>query len=91
MLGHVAPARGRILVHMKLRACSQKTTWEDLSQTQKAGLLVIGGADLVAKLAAWHYLYHLPAENIRGKKGWWLPITFINGVGSPAFLIFGRK
>lgn len=45
----------------------------------------------MAKLAAWHYLYHLPAENIRGKKGWWLPITFINGVGSPAFLLFGRK
>ncbi|AZA09236.1 hypothetical protein [Corynebacterium pseudopelargi] len=45
----------------------------------------------MAKLAAWHYLYHLPAEKIRGKKGWWLPITLINGVGSPAFLLFGRK
>ncbi|AZA11459.1 hypothetical protein [Corynebacterium gerontici] len=76
---------------MKCKKCANKTKWEDLSQKQKAGILVFGGVDLVAKLAAWHYLYHLPAEQIRGKKAWWVPITLINGVGSPAFLLFGRK
>ncbi|MDF5821997.1 hypothetical protein P4N68_13055 [Corynebacterium felinum] len=45
----------------------------------------------MAKLAAWHFLYHLPADRIRGKKRNWVLATVLTVSGSPWFLIRGIK
>ncbi|MDO5097739.1 MAG: hypothetical protein Q4D85_03200 [Corynebacterium sp.] len=57
----------------------------------KKFLIGVAIVDIVAKLAAWHFLYHLPKERIKGSKRKWFGITLIDVVGPIAFLAAGRK
>ncbi|AKK05985.1 hypothetical protein CMUST_08305 [Corynebacterium mustelae] len=57
----------------------------------KKFLISVVAVDIVAKLAAWHFLYHLPENRIRGSKWKWFWITLIDVVGPIAFLVAGRN
>ncbi|AIU32741.1 MULTISPECIES: hypothetical protein [Corynebacterium] len=65
--------------------------WFTLNSTEQKIVISVLVADAIGKAAAWHFLYHLPAQKIMGSKWLWLPVTFIGGLGAPAFLAFGIK
>lgn len=65
--------------------------WNNLGE-KKQNLLVLAVIwDIVMKLWAWHLLFWRPKERIKGKKFWWFLATLVDGIGAPAFLLFGRK
>ena len=69
-----------------------KQRWNDLTEGQKTAALVMVGADVVLKAAAWHFLYHRPKAQIRGPKWAWAVVTTLVGtVGPLAFLVGGMK
>nr|WP_100210440.1 hypothetical protein [Corynebacterium pseudotuberculosis] len=65
--------------------------WFTLNSTERKLVISALVADLTGKAVAWHFLYHLPNRKIIGPKWLWLPVTFIGGLGAPAFLAFGIK
>ncbi|WP_277102138.1 DUF1289 domain-containing protein [Corynebacterium vitaeruminis] len=74
------------------RGRAEKTKWSDLSQKQKNLIYALVPLDLGLKAAAWHFLYHLPKERIRGPKALWTLITTLVGTFGPlAFLLGGIK
>ncbi len=66
--------------------------WNGLSPRERTWVAGAAAVDLSLKAAAWHFLYHSPAQRIRGPKWVWVPVTtFINTFGSLAFFAFGLK
>lgn len=71
---------------------SHKVAWADLSGSTKAWIIGGVAADVVLKATAWHFLYHLPVEKIKGPKWLWAVVTtIVNHVGPLAFLLGGIK
>ncbi|MDO4928694.1 MAG: hypothetical protein Q3976_06485 [Corynebacterium sp.] len=66
-------------------------TWNSLGERKQNLLVVCLAWDVLTKLWAWHLLFWTPKERVKGKKFWWFLATFIDGIGSPAFIFFGRK
>ncbi|MFI5503839.1 hypothetical protein ACFLIN_00570 [Corynebacterium kutscheri] len=61
-----------------------------MTNKKKALIISTVATDIVLKATAWHFLYHLPAEKIRGRKPLWAAVTTICGtVGPLAFLFYG--
>ncbi|AKP08743.1 Hypothetical protein Cp262_1080 [Corynebacterium pseudotuberculosis] len=63
--------------------------WFTLNSTERKLVISALVADLTGKAVAWHFLYHLPNRKIIGPKWLWLPVTFIGGLGAPAFWLSG--
>lgn len=71
---------------------STRRSWQELTQTQQRAALGAIALDLVLKAAAWHFLYHRPAKDIRGPKWVWTIVTTAVGTFGPlAFLLGGLK
>lgn len=66
-------------------------TWNSLGERKQNLLVAAVIWDITTKLVAWHLLVWRPKERIKGKKFWWFLATLIDGIGAPAFLLFGRK
>lgn len=68
-----------------------KKRWSDLSDNQKA-LVIIGGALQFGLLAAalWD-LAHRTDEEVRGGRRLWSGLVFINWFGPLAYFFVGRK
>lgn len=52
------------------------------------GLLYLLGIDVILKATAWHFLYHLPGNRIRGEKKPWVCLSLVP-FGSLGFLLRG--
>ncbi|WBT07734.1 hypothetical protein PAB09_07225 [Corynebacterium sp. SCR221107] len=66
--------------------------WSDLTDRQRKIITVAVPIDLALKATAWHFLYHLPKERIRGSKVVWGVVTSVVGTFGPlAFLVGGIK
>ncbi|MCS4535115.1 hypothetical protein [Corynebacterium sp. HS2168-gen11] len=69
--------------------CALCTRWAE--HPYRKFLLGYLALDIFSKLVAWHFLYHLPAEKIRGSKKKWLLITCIDFIGVPWFFLKGIR
>ncbi|WP_027012327.1 PLDc N-terminal domain-containing protein [Corynebacterium freiburgense] len=74
----------------KKSAC-KSIAWNKLTGAERSSILGFAAFDIIGKLAAWHLLYHRPAENFRGPKWLWFLISLVNGIGPVAFFTLGRK
>ena len=65
--------------------------WSELSPAKRT-LIVVGGIVEVALLGAalWD-IRSRPADQIRGGKGMWVAISFVNFVGPISYFVVGRK
>lgn len=70
---------------------SEKKQWKDLSPAQKAGGIVMGIIQASLLIAALVDIRRRPAEQIRGRKVWWVLASFVNYIGPISYFIFGRK
>ena len=69
----------------------QPKQWQDLTDRQKRGIVVLGVLQLALLAAALIDIRRRPAEEINGSKRLWTMIVFINGIGPIAYFVFGRK
>ena len=65
--------------------------WNDLTDTQKRGILLLGTLQLALLAAALIDIRRRPADAINGSKRLWTVVVFINGIGPIAYFVLGRK
>jgi hypothetical protein len=65
--------------------------WSDMSGRRRAVLVGLGSVELVLTGVAAVDLWFRPQKQIHGWKGiWWVGI-FVQPVGPPAYLLYGRR
>lgn len=69
----------------------QPKQWQDLTDRQKRGIVVLGVFQLALLAAALIDIHRRPAEAINGSKRLWTMVVFINGIGPIAYFVLGRK
>lgn len=65
--------------------------WSDLSDRQKAVVLVMGSIQLSLAATAWTDLAKRPPEQVNGPKLAWTAIIAINFVGPILYFVIGRR
>ena len=65
--------------------------WQDLSDRQKAGIVVAAIVQVALQAAALIDLRRRRPEQLRGTKRLWTAASFVNFLGPIAYFAFGRK
>ena len=68
-----------------------KQRWSDLSLGARAAIVAGGVAEVVVTSIALRDLVRRPAALVRGPKLLWGPLLFVQPIGSPLYLIAGRR
>lgn len=68
-----------------------KLKWSDLSPAQRTTIAVLSAVELVVTCFAARDLHHRPPGEVRGPKFLWWPALFVQPIGSPLYLLYGRK
>ncbi|MEV7007496.1 PLD nuclease N-terminal domain-containing protein [Streptosporangium sp. NPDC051022] len=70
---------------------STRKRWRDLSERQRAAILVLASVELSLTATAVVDLWRRPADEVKGAKPLWWPALFVQPVGPLAYLLFGRR
>ena len=65
--------------------------WNELSDVQKASIIVGAAAELALAGAAWADLARRPAQQVRGPKAAWALAIAVNFVGPISYFTLGRR
>lgn len=65
--------------------------WADMQLAQRRMLVVSVTVQFVLLAAALIDIRRRPREQIRGPKGIWAGLAFVNFIGPAAYFVFGRK
>ena len=68
-----------------------KKRWQDMTQIQQAGVLIMSIIQLVLLGAAHWDISQRAADELNGSKPFWIVAVFINFIGPIAYFLFGRK
>jgi len=68
-----------------------KKRWSDLSPRSRAAIVALGVAEVVVTSVALQDLVRRPASLVRGSKLLWAPMLFVQPIGSPLYLLAGRR
>ena len=66
-------------------------TWSDLSDRQRAAVLVATSVQVSLAVAAWADLAFRPAAGVNGSKARWAAVIAVNFVGPLSYFRWGRK
>jgi hypothetical protein len=69
----------------------RRKRWDDLTQTQKIGFVLLGMLQLLLLSASLWDIRQRPADEINGSKQMWTAAVFVNFIGPIAYFLFGRK
>jgi hypothetical protein len=69
----------------------EKKRWSDFSPRERAGIVAAGTVQIALLVAALADLRRRPAAEIRGRKGMWVAVSFVNTVGPLSYFAFGRR
>jgi Phospholipase_D-nuclease N-terminal len=72
-------------------ARKRKKRWSKLSPVARTAIVVGSAAELVVTAVALRDLVRRPSAEVRGRKGLWGLGLFVQPVGSPLYLIVGRR
>jgi hypothetical protein len=70
---------------------NKKNRWSNLSPAARTAIVVGGVAEVVVTSVALRDLVRRPAALVRGPKWLWAPALFVQPVGSPLYLVAGRR
>jgi hypothetical protein len=74
-----------------LKKKKQKKRWSDFSPAARTAIVVGGVAEAVVTAVAVRDLVRRPSVLVRGPKWLWAPALFVQPVGSPLYLVAGRR
>jgi hypothetical protein len=66
-------------------------TWAELTDRQRALLLVAASVQVSLAVSAWADLADRPASEVNGSKARWAAIIAVNFVGPLSYFRWGRK
>jgi hypothetical protein len=70
---------------------SKKKKWSELSPKTRAAIVLGGIAEVVVTTVAFRDLVRRPAALVRGPKPLWGAALFVQPIGSPLYLLAGRR
>ncbi|HEU4424462.1 MAG TPA: PLDc N-terminal domain-containing protein [Pilimelia sp.] len=70
---------------------ARRRRWRDLSDRQRAAMLVVASIELALTATAAADLYRRPSEQVLGRKALWWPVLVVQPFGPVAYLMFGRR
>ncbi len=65
--------------------------WSDFSPTARFAIVLGAFAELVVTTIALRDLIRRPADEVRGPKLLWGSFLFVQPIGSPLYLVIGRR
>ena len=65
--------------------------WADLTEKQRAALVVASSVQLALAVAAWTDLARRPAWEVTGSKGRWAVVIAVNFIGPIAYFRWVRR
>lgn len=65
--------------------------WSELSDAQKAGIIVASVVQIGLLAAALWDLGHRTSDEVRGSRRMWAGLVFVNWIGPLAYFTVGRK
>lgn len=65
--------------------------WSDLSPAARAGIVAGAAVELAVTSVALRDLLRRPADEVRGPKVLWGIALFVQPIGSPLYLLVGRR
>lgn len=68
-----------------------KQKWSDMSSRTRKLIIVAGVIEAGLKVAMLIDIKRRPANQVRGPKWLWRPLTFVNFVGPVSYFAFGRR
>lgn len=66
-------------------------SWSELTDQQRRGITAAGLAQVALFLAAVVSIRRTPDERVRGRKGAWYALAFLNWIGPIAWFAAGRR
>ena len=69
----------------------RKKRWSELSPVARTAILAGALAEVVVTAIALRDLIRRPADEVRGKKLLWAMGCFVQPIGSPLYLVVGRR
>ena len=69
----------------------RQVRWQDFSPVQQVTIIAAALVELSLLIAALVDLKRPPVEQVRGRKGVWVAVSFVNLVGPISYFAFGRK
>lgn len=69
----------------------EQKRWEDLTDGQKAAIVLLGAVEVVLTVVALRDLRRRPRAGVRGPKLLWAAGCFVQPVGPVAYLAIGRR
>lgn len=66
-------------------------TWESLTTKERTGALLAAAVQVTLLIAALRDLRRRPAAKVRGRKGIWAAVSFVNFIGPLSYFLLGRK
>ncbi len=66
-------------------------SWKDFNSAQKKGIISLAAVQILLLATALIDIAMRPAHEIKGKKLWWVMVSFIDFLGPMAYFIYGRK
>ena len=69
----------------------RKQRWSELSPATRAAIVAAGVAEVVVTSVALRDLVRRPSLLVRGPKLLWAPVLFVQPIGSPLYLLAGRR
>ena len=69
----------------------ERKRWSDFSPGVRTAIVLGAFAELVVTTIALRDLIRRPANEVRGPKLLWGPFLFVQPVGSPLYLVVGRR
>ena len=68
-----------------------RKSWNDLSDQQRRFVVAGAAVQFTLQFLALRDLRRRPADEVRGPKWFWLPVTFVNVVGPIVYFLLGRR
>jgi Phospholipase_D-nuclease N-terminal len=69
---------------------AEKKSWADFTPVQKTAIVVGAAAELAVTSIALRDLVRRPRREVRGSKMLWFLGFFVQPVGAPLYLLYGR-
>jgi hypothetical protein len=73
------------------RVTLKRKRWSELTNAQRAGVIIMGSIQLLLLVAALWDIRQRPVAEINGSKKLWTAVVFINWIGPLAYFLFGRS
>jgi Phospholipase_D-nuclease N-terminal len=70
---------------------AEKKRWDDFTPAQKTAIVLGGAMELAVTTIALRDLIRRPSGQVRGPKMLWILTFFVQPIGAPLYLVWGRR